>query len=48
MAQMEWKGLIMKRKGEPLDVLELSDLSQKDTGPGQVLVRMMAAPVNPR
>ena len=47
-AAMDWKGLRMKSKGEPLDVLELSDLAQTSPGPGQVLVKMIAAPVNPR
>jgi hypothetical protein len=48
MAQMEWKGLTMKSKGEPLDVLELIDLPMAKPGPNQVLVQMIAAPVNPR
>lgn len=48
-AAMDWKGLRMKSKGEPLDVLVFSDLAQApDPAPGQVLVRMIAAPVNPR
>ena len=48
-AAMDWKGLRMKGKGEPLNVLELSDLAPTpDPAPGQVLVRMLASPVNPR
>jgi hypothetical protein len=48
MAQVEWKGLAMKSKGEPLDVLDLIDLPVAKPGPNQVLVQMIAAPVNPR
>lgn len=40
--------LVMTQPGEPLDVLTLKDLQVNDPGPGQILVQMLAAPINPR
>lgn len=43
-----WKGVRMKEKGSMRDALEMVDLPAKDPGDNQVLIKMMAAPINPR
>jgi NADPH:quinone reductase-like Zn-dependent oxidoreductase len=41
------KAIVFDRFGEPADVLELRDVPAPMPGPGQVRVRMKAAPINP-
>jgi NADPH:quinone reductase-like Zn-dependent oxidoreductase len=41
------KALVFDRFGDPTDVLVLRDLPMPEPGPGEVLVRMIASPVNP-
>jgi len=41
------KAVVFDRFGEPADVLELCDVPAPVPGPGQVRVRMKAAPINP-
>lgn len=41
------RGVILDRFGEPKDVLDVTDRPMPTPGPGQVRVRMLAAPVNP-
>jgi len=41
------RGVILDRFGEPKDVLGVTDRPMPTPGPGQVRVRMLAAPVNP-
>lgn len=40
--------LVMTRAGEPLDVLALQEMQVEAAGPGQILVQVLAAPINPR
>jgi NADPH:quinone reductase-like Zn-dependent oxidoreductase len=41
------KALIFEQFGDPAQVLQLKDVPAPQVGPGQVRVRMLAAPVNP-
>ena len=41
------KQLVFKQTGKPAEVLELAAFSPKSPAPGEVLVRMLAAPINP-
>jgi NADPH2:quinone reductase len=41
------KALVQDRIGSPLDVVELRDIPQPTAGPGQTLVRMVAAGIHP-
>lgn len=41
------KALIFSQFGEPADVLEIQDVPEPEPGPGQVLVKMIASPINP-
>jgi NADPH:quinone reductase-like Zn-dependent oxidoreductase len=41
------KAIVFDRFGEPADVLQVRDVPQPQPAPGQVLVRMIASPVNP-
>jgi NADPH:quinone reductase-like Zn-dependent oxidoreductase len=41
------KALIMRRHGEPSDVLAIEDLTDPTPGPGEILVRVSLASVNP-
>ena len=41
------KAVVFEQTGEPGDVLSPRDLDPPSPGPGQVLVRMLASPVNP-
>ena len=41
------KAAVFRRPGEPADVLAIEDIAMPVPGPGQVLVRMLASPVNP-
>jgi NADPH:quinone reductase-like Zn-dependent oxidoreductase len=41
------KALVFDRFGDPAEVLQLRDLPVPEPGPGQVRVRMLAAPINP-
>lgn len=41
------KQLVFKQTGKPAEVLELVSFSPKSPAPGEVLVRMLAAPINP-
>jgi hypothetical protein len=47
-ASTSWSALTFKENGEPLDVLQEKQFGQDKVNEGQVLVRMLAAPVNPR
>jgi hypothetical protein len=47
-ASTSFSALAFKEKGEPLDVLEEKKFDQEKLGEQQVLIRMLAAPVNPR
>lgn len=46
-ASTGWSALAFKEKGEPLDVLRENYFDQEKVGERQVLIRMLAAPVNP-
>ena len=41
------KALVQDRIGSPLDVVELRDVPRPQAGPGQTLVRMVAAGIHP-
>ena len=41
------RALVQERFGEPGEVLSLKDVSKPTPGSGQVLVRMLASPINP-
>jgi NADPH:quinone reductase len=41
------KAIVFDRFGEPGDVLRVQDVPKPEPGPGQVLVRMIATPINP-
>jgi len=41
------KALVFERFGNPAEVLQLKDVAVPDPGPGQVRIRMIAAPINP-
>src|SRR5205823_6430902 len=41
------KAVVCQRWGNPEEVLEVRDVPEPIPGPGQVLVRMIASPVNP-
>jgi NADPH:quinone reductase len=41
------RAIVFDRFGEPAEVLELRDVPVPQPGPGQVRVRMLAAPINP-
>jgi NADPH:quinone reductase-like Zn-dependent oxidoreductase len=41
------KAIVMERFGPPADVLECRDVPAPSPGPGRVLVRMLASPINP-
>jgi NADPH:quinone reductase len=41
------KALVFEKFGDPTEVLELHDLPVPEPGPGEVRVRMLAAPINP-
>ena len=42
-----FKAAIYETHGNPVDVLRVVDLPQPDPGPGEVVVKMEAAPINP-
>ena len=41
------KAIVFEKFGEPADVLKLQDVPEPEPAPGQVLVRMIASPINP-
>src|SRR5690348_5721390 len=41
------KALVFERFGEPAEVLQVREVPVPEPGPNQVLVRMIASPVNP-
>lgn len=41
------RAVVCERWGEPAEVLQVRDVPEPTPGPGQVLVRMIAAPINP-
>jgi NADPH:quinone reductase-like Zn-dependent oxidoreductase len=41
------RALVHDRFGEPGEVLSIKDVPKPTPGPGQVLVRMLASPINP-
>ena len=41
------KAIVFEQFGNPADVLQMRDVPEPQTGPGQVRVRMRAAPINP-
>lgn len=41
------RAVVLERFGEPTDVLGMADRPRIEPGPGQVFVRVLAAPVNP-
>jgi NADPH:quinone reductase len=41
------KAIVFDRFGEPGDVLRVQDVPKPEPGPGEVLVRMIASPINP-
>lgn len=41
------KSVIFESCGEPTDVLQVRDVPEREPGPGEVKVRMLASPVNP-
>jgi NADPH2:quinone reductase len=47
MEFISMKALVQDRIGSPLDVVELRDIPEPQPGPGQTLVRMVAAGIHP-
>ena len=41
------RAVVFAQRGEPADVLTVDEISERQPAPGEVLVRMLAAPVNP-
>ncbi|MCP5532751.1 MAG: alcohol dehydrogenase catalytic domain-containing protein, partial [Akkermansiaceae bacterium] len=46
-ADAKGRRLVFPVTGAPADVLEIQSLEPREPGPGEVLVRMCAAPINP-
>ena len=41
------KAIVFEEFGEPAEVLKIQDVAEPEPGPGQVLVKMIASPINP-